>query len=273
MAKPVKDASSVMNINVKFKRSGREEAGQIQTSWRGAGQTELAVQTGALLSFRTLRGKRKDEKQHSEKESVRETFHPVFTVQVSSPETATRIMGFTGWALPTHTAPLRNPPLSRGAGFPLRRVSPFRSSFKERVSGLLTVLRNLKKKKKKVQHRTPQNTLQGRRFADGQKQREEREVLMGMLTPWLNEPWGSPSLPQRLQTPLWWQWEGDIKIPTILNQLVYAADVLHQTFESMPGWRSCRRNQLLTNVREKHLQTRDDLGSKKLWCKKTQLRT
>lgn len=40
--------------------SGRRERGQIQTSWRGAGQTELAVQTGASLSLWTLKEERKD---------------------------------------------------------------------------------------------------------------------------------------------------------------------------------------------------------------------
>lgn len=152
--------------------SGRKEAGQIQTSWRGAGQTELAVQTGAPLSFWTLKGKRKEEKQHSETARKR-AWGKLFTQYLFSgefPRNCNQDVGY--WvSLATHTAPLRNPELARA---------------RDSLSGMWVLSEAVSKKgclgfsqcweiiiKKPLQHRTPKNTLQGRSLADRQKQRED----------------------------------------------------------------------------------------------------
>lgn len=112
-AKPVKEVFSVIT-QMQIQISGRKEAGQIQTSWRGAGQTELAVQTGAPLSFWTLKGKRKEEKQHSETARKR-AWGKLFTQYLFSgvfPRNCNQDAGY--WvSLATHTAPLRNPELVR----------------------------------------------------------------------------------------------------------------------------------------------------------------
>lgn len=109
--------------------SGRKERGQVQTSWRGAGQTELAVQTGASLSFWTLKEKRKDEKQQSKmaRKRVRgDLFRRVLEKLQAAP-------GLPGQ--PRHTGSIDTTPDS---GRPLPHGSPFR------VSGLFTGLRSRK---------------------------------------------------------------------------------------------------------------------------------
>lgn len=174
MAKPVKDVFSVIT-QMQIQRRWRKEPGQIQTSWKGAGQTELAVKTGAPLSFRTLKGKRKDEKQHSEiaRKSVWGKLFTQYFCSGEFPRNCNQDAGYWVSLAPhTYITASKSWP-SEGTGFPLRHVRPFRSSFKEGVSGLFTVLRFFLKNP--LQHRTPKNTLQqGRSLADRQKQREER---------------------------------------------------------------------------------------------------
>lgn len=96
-----------MQIQKKRKRRSRPDTDQLERCRSDrAGSADRS--TFVIPDTEEKEKRRKTAQRDSEKESVRETFHPVFTVQVSSPETATRIEGY--WvSFATHTAPLRNP--------------------------------------------------------------------------------------------------------------------------------------------------------------------
>lgn len=169
------------------------------------------MQTGAALSFWTLKGKRKDEKQHSETARKRAwgKLSTQYFFSGEFPRNCNQDAGY--WvSLATHTAPLWNPDLARA---------------QDSLSGMWVLSEAVSKKgclgflqcweiKKGFNTGHPKTHSREEAWQIGRR-RGRREVvvfvrqMMGMLTPWLNEPWGTLSLPQRLQILLWWQWEGD----------------------------------------------------------------
>lgn len=230
MAKPVKDAFSVMITNANSKEVEEKK----QARYRPAGEEQVRQSWQCRQEHLCHSGhwrEREKTKNSTARQREREregNLSPsVDFFQVSSPETATRTGG--GGVL---------------LGEPCYTYSTASKSRPRCLGFLQCWVIKKNQKKKSLQHRTPKNTLQGRRFADGQKQREERGVdgaCSHREVP-LHCHRGSKLFSDGS--------ERVTQILTIINQLVYAADVLHQTFESMPGWWSCRRNQFLTNVRK-----------------------
>lgn len=84
-----------MQIQKKWKRRSRPDTDQLERCRSDrAGSADSS--TFVIPDTEGKEKRRKTAQRDSEKESVRETLHPVFTVQVSSPETATRTGGGGG---------------------------------------------------------------------------------------------------------------------------------------------------------------------------------